>query len=98
MLLLLALLNQSPAQAESFHLPPEMSQKVDEASSAAAEGMRTAKRKLNKAEQESDLLSSLAKDAGKIWSGVKRKSRSALVYLDHELHEHVLGPDSGDAK
>lgn len=94
MFLLIAMLAGSPAMAENLHLPPEMRQRVDEASSAVAEGMRTAHRKLDKAEHESDLLKSVTADLGKLWTGVKHKSHSALVYLDHKLHEHVLGLDS----
>lgn len=94
MFLLLITLAGSPAFAESLHLPPEMRQTVDAAGSAIADGMRNAHQKVHQAGQESDVAKAVLTDLGKLWAGVKTKSRHALVYLDHELHEHVLGPDS----
>jgi len=94
MFLLMIALASSPAFADSLHLPPEMRQQVDAADSAITEGMRSAHHKVRQAGQESDLAKAVLTDLGKLWAGLKSRSRSALVYLDHELHQHVLGPDS----
>jgi hypothetical protein len=90
---LLMILAGLPALADSLHLPAEMRQKVDATSSAIADGMRTAHQKVHKVGAESDLAQAVITDLGKIWAGVKNNSHRALVYLDHELHEHVLGQE-----
>ena len=92
---LLITLMHSPlaAEAQAPHLPPEMSQKYDEAKSAVAEGYRQVRLKAQKAERNSSLVDAIAKDLGKIWASVKARGRRALLALDRQLHERLLGPE-----
>jgi hypothetical protein len=94
MFLLLIALMSPVAQADSIHLPAEMREKVDAASEAISDGVRAAKHSVNHASEHSDLTRAILSDLGKLWSGMKTQSRHAVVYLDHQLHEHVIGPDS----
>jgi hypothetical protein len=94
MFLLLIALMSPAAQADSIHLPTEMREKVDAASEAISDGVRAAKHSVNHASEHSDLTKAVLVDIGKLWTGMKSQSHHALVYLDHQLHEHVLGPDS----
>ena len=93
MFLLLITLMGPAARADSLHLPTEMRQKVDAAEEAISDGVRSARHSVNHASEHSDLTKAVITDLGKLWSGVKTQSRHALVYLDRQLHEHVLGPD-----
>ncbi len=93
MMMLFLLLFASPSHAESPPLPPEMRQKVDEAAEAVAEGYKQAQLRLAKSERSSGLVHGAAEDLRHIWAIVKNKSRHALIYLDHQLHAHVIGEE-----
>jgi hypothetical protein len=70
-----------------------MTQKVNEVSTAVADGYRQARLKMHAAERDSSLVRSVAETAAHLWARVKAKGLGAIVYLDHELHEHVIGPE-----
>jgi len=92
--ILLFIFAQGPsARAESPHLPVEMQQKVDDMSAALHQGYLEAQKKLHQSEKDSSVVHSIADGVMHLWTGAKAKGRRALVYLDHQLHEHVLGPE-----
>jgi hypothetical protein len=93
MIWILLFLSGEPALADSPHLPPEMQQKVDDMGVALRQSYEEAQKKLTNAEKRSDLVHSVTSGIAKLWVGVKAKGIHALVYLDHQLHEHVIGPE-----
>ena len=68
-----------------------MQQKYEDISSALRESYRNAQTRLHKSESENDVVHAVVGELGKLWIGVKAGGRSAVIYLDHQLHEHVIG-------
>ena len=85
------LLSQSPARAEAPHIPAEMQQKVEDISAALRESYREAQTKMRSAKTGQGVAPAVLEELGKIWAGAKAKGHSAIIYLDHQLHEHVIG-------
>jgi hypothetical protein len=97
MIVLLFALLGTPARADTPHLPVEMQQKVVEAKDAFREGFRLARTKMHAAEKDSDFVHSVTSGIAHLWTSAKAHGRRAIVYLDRELHQHVLGPEEKPA-
>jgi hypothetical protein len=93
--ILLLLAGSPAARAETPHLPTEMKQKISEAGAAMAEGVRHVKRKVAHAEEKSSTFRGAVEDLEALWGKLKRKGRSAVLYLDRQLHERVIGKEDG---
>lgn len=91
---ILLLLSTCPARADAPHVPPEMKQKYEDVSAALRASYEQAQRKVKHADESSDLVHAALENLRHLWKGAKAKGRGALVYLDHQFHAHVLGPEA----
>ncbi len=98
MIWILFLLAHAPARAEAPHFPAEMHQKYEDVSVALRQGYAEAQKKLRQSQKNSDLAHSITDGIAKLWAGAKAKGCRALVYFDHQLHEHVLGNEHESSK
>ncbi|MGZ3653491.1 MAG: hypothetical protein ACXWR1_13450 [Bdellovibrionota bacterium] len=110
-ILLLTFIGSPSARADSYiQVPAAVKEKWAEASQAVGEGYDSAKQRVDqvgrsevgtelraraRAARSSSLGQAVVAAAQRLWAGVKHKGLSAVIYLDHQVHEHLLESEVG---
>lgn len=93
MIWILLFLTGSPAHADTVQVPVEMKQKYDDVTEALRENYEKAQQRVHQAEKDHGFVRSFTSGVSHLWTSAKAKGRHALVYLDHQLHEKVIGEE-----